>query len=204
MHSTNILYVLGTVLVAEGAVVSKMGSCLTEGYFYRGIMQCTRRKYLQRVTVTWESGNGGCWYWVVKEGLFEQKTFELRRCQLLEGRAFHGERNSKCKGLSGLLFWGISGMSWKWERGLSLSGPWKSAFRVWILFWAPRGTFKVAFLSPQLPPLSEDTIIFCLQPVSLLVVSSLLCPINSRNDLTNKSTSWILQLNTPLWLLKTL
>lgn len=35
---------------------------------------------------------------------FEQKTFEMRRCQLLEGRAFHGERDSKCKGLEGLLF----------------------------------------------------------------------------------------------------
>ena len=103
------------MLVAEDAVVSKMGTCRTEGYFYRGIVQCTRRKYLQSVIVTWESGNAGCWDWVVKEGLFEQKTFEMRRCQLLDGRAFQGERNSKCKGLEGLLFWGISGMTWKWE-----------------------------------------------------------------------------------------
>ena len=43
---------LGTVLVAEVVVVSKMGSCLTEGYFYQGIMQCTRRRCLQSVIVT--------------------------------------------------------------------------------------------------------------------------------------------------------
>ena len=76
----------------------------------------------KRVIVTWESGNAGCWDWVAKEGLFEQKTFEMRRCQLLKGRAFHGERNSKCKGLEDLLFWGISGMNWKWEGGYLWQG----------------------------------------------------------------------------------
>lgn len=189
MHSTN---VLGTVLVVEDTVVSKMGSCLTAGYFHQGIIQCTRRKYLQRVSYSdlreWKcrllrlSGQGRP-FWA--EGIWDEKVPAIGR-QSLPWR--EGQQVQRPWG-----FVILRNIRDELEvgRGLSLARSSKSAFRVWVLFWAPWGTFKVAFLSPQLPPLSEDTITFCLQPVSLLVVS-LLCPISSWNDLKNKSTNWIL------------
>lgn len=78
--------------------------------------------------------------------------------------------------------------------------------KIWILFQVPWINFEVSTRSPKLPPVSEDTIIFCLEPESLL---GLLVPAHSlqsvaRMILKIKLPIGSYQLNTPLSLPKDL